>query len=267
MLQLYADAFVKEMMWISGVEAYLASGDPDISLKPEYAAQIYAELGGLMTDASFHGLTSIAQQAQRTMKILESKHMLIKCRELREELKNLRTRCEDKFSEVFLLHLSPSEADEFQNPTKGWESICDRFHEAIRDVEEMRKCFALNRYPASVFHSMQVIEHGLIHLGNWLRVGDYKPGWNATTRELQRISRLEPKNRTEWENKHHGFITQMEAVSHSLMTAWRHKIDHAAGRLALMPGDFAPEIADEIITATRSFMRRLALELPRDSRP
>src|SRR5215469_14312902 len=132
----------------------------------------------------------------------------------------------------------------------------------------MRRCFGLSLYPACVFHAMQVIEHGLIHLGGWLAVRDHKPGWNATTRELRRIVSAGHDKRTEWERKHYAFIEQMDAVSQSLMNAWRHKIDHASGRLVLLPGETNPDTAEDIMSATRNFMRRLALELPiGDNRP
>jgi hypothetical protein len=45
--------------------------------------------------------------------------------------------------------------------------------------------------------------------------------------------------------------------------SWRHKIDHVANKLEWMDTDFSPEVANEIITATRGFMRRLAAELPK----
>jgi hypothetical protein len=98
-------------------------------------------------------------------------------------------------------------------------------------------------------------------------VEDRKVGWNATTRELDRIVKTKPPDRSAWENKHSQFIEQMNAVCYALMNSWRHKIDHVSGRLMLLPGDFAPEIAEDIVSATRAFMRRLALELPKDVKP
>jgi hypothetical protein len=49
----------------------------------------------------------------------------------------------------------------------------------------------------------------------------------------------------------------------SLVLAWRHKVDHAANHLAIVPNtDFTPDIADHIIGAVRIFMLRILEGLP-----
>jgi hypothetical protein len=49
----------------------------------------------------------------------------------------------------------------------------------------------------------------------------------------------------------------------ALKNAWRNKISHAHGKLIVMTGEeFHPDVAEEILTATRAFMRRLAEGLP-----
>jgi len=46
-----------------------------------------------------------------------------------------------------------------------------------------------------------------------------------------------------------------------MQNAWRHKISHAANRLVLETGEFQPYVAEDILVATRAFMRTLATEL------
>jgi hypothetical protein len=266
--QFFADIIVKFLSELNAVEAKIGQEEREHVVRADVAAWIYAKVGVLQGIALMYSLNAADQQCQRMMSAFQAGGMPPTCGGIRDDLRDLRRRFEDDFRTAFFLQLTPEEAEHYSLPMKGWEMIRAKFPECMPDVEEMRKCFAVSRYPASVFHSMQVIEHGLIHLGKWLGVKDHKPGWNATTRELTRICRLDAKNRDPWETKHYGFISQMDAVAYSLMTAWRHKIDHAAGRLALLPGDFAPEIAEEIASATRGFMRRLADELPiNDPRP
>jgi hypothetical protein len=45
--------------------------------------------------------------------------------------------------------------------------------------------------------------------------------------------------------------------------AWHNKISHAQNKLVLMTADFSPDVAEEIRIASRSFMRRLATDLPK----
>jgi plasmid stabilization system protein ParE len=48
-----------------------------------------------------------------------------------------------------------------------------------------------------------------------------------------------------------------------MVLAWRHKVDHAANHLYIVPNtDFTPDIAEHIIGAVRIFMRRLLEGIP-----
>ena len=98
----------------------------------------------------------------------------------------------------------------------------------------------------------------------WLQVNDQKPGWVATTRELKRLVDGGYGKAPQWAQGYWPFIEQMQVTIQALMTARRHKIDHVAGGLTILPGDFAPEIAADVIAATRSFLFRLADDLPRN---
>jgi hypothetical protein len=48
----------------------------------------------------------------------------------------------------------------------------------------------------------------------------------------------------------------------AMKSAWRNKVNHVEGRLAVMKPEFTPDIAEEIMVASRAFMRRLATEMP-----
>jgi hypothetical protein len=71
--------------------------------------------------------------------------------------------------------------------------------------------------------------------------------------------------RTDFERDNYQFLEQVHATAEALQVAWRNKISHAQGRLVLVSKDFSPEIAEEILFATRAFMRRLAGGLPTSS--
>jgi hypothetical protein len=61
--------------------------------------------------------------------------------------------------------LTARESEFYRHPHKGWEEIIARFPNAVSDVEEAHICFALSRYAAAIFHSVQIVEMGLIELG------------------------------------------------------------------------------------------------------
>jgi hypothetical protein len=158
--------------------------------------------------------------------------------------------------------LNIKEAEWYKNPRKGWEEIIERFPDALSDIEEASKCIALSRYAAAIFHSVQVVEVGLIGLGKLIGVTDPLSGWTATTNHLHSIIKKGHEARTLFERQHFAFLEQMHGTVEGLKNAWRNKISHAHGKLTLLSSDFSPEIAEEILFATRAFMRRLATDAP-----
>jgi hypothetical protein len=158
--------------------------------------------------------------------------------------------------------LSLSEAEYFKHPIKKWEKIIERFPDIRTDLEESSKCFALSRYAAAVFHSTQLVEIGLLKLGKFIHVADPKSGWTAVANELNKILKKKYDDRTQFEQQNFFFLEQVQGTVEALKNAWRNKIGHAQGRLTLMTKDFTPEIAEEILFASRAFMRRLADGLP-----
>jgi len=178
-------------------------------------------------------------------------------------LTELQGRLEDELSLMLYFQLPPNRREMFDTPLTGWEEVAARFSAAVSDIEEMHKCFALSRYPGAVFHSTQVIECGLIDFGKFLRIADPRSGWTAVSNELEKIVvKTKHQDRSDFHKAHLPFLEQMHGVIIPLKSAWRNKISHSQGRLVLMTSDFSPDVTEEIIIASRSFMRRLATELP-----
>lgn len=174
--------------------------------------------------------------------------------------------CDDLERELSLqlfIKISSERRERFDNPMKGWEDLAKRFDQIIRDVEERNKCFALSRYTASMFHAMQVAELGAMELGDYIGVTDPKKGWGATASKLGQLIKAGHVGLPTSLAGKFAFLEQMNREIDSMILAWRHKIDHAANRLAIVPNaDFTPDIAEHIIGAVRIFMLRLKEGLP-----
>lgn len=160
------------------------------------------------------------------------------------------------------LSLTMRETEFYRNPLNQWDAIVERFPEAIGDVEEAYRCLALSRYAAAVFHSLQVMEFGLIAIGKLVGSTDPLAGWPATTNALEAITKKKHQDRTDFEKAHFAFFEQVHASVVALKNAWRNKVSHAHGKLTLLTADFSPDVAEEILFATRAFMRRLATDAP-----
>jgi hypothetical protein len=177
-------------------------------------------------------------------------------------LHDLRSRMTDEIGTKLVLQVPSNKMPYYDSPRVGWEKVIERFPDAVTDVEEMSRCFALSRYGATVFHSLLVVEHGLLELGRALRVSDPKPGWDATCKELKRLIDGGHSNYPSSLPVGFSVLEQVNQCIQSMKSAWRNKVSHAANYLVVIQSDFTPDITEEIVLATRSFMRRLATDLP-----
>ncbi len=135
----------------------------------------------------------------------------------------LQERLIDEAEAKIFLSLSIKEANLYKNPREGWKQIIDRFPHTVRDIEEASKCFALSRYGAAVFHSIQVVEVGVIEFEKLITVTDPLPGWTATTNRLQTIIKKGHEARTPFERQNFAFIEQIHGTIEGLKNAWRNK--------------------------------------------
>ena len=102
-----------------------------------------------------------AKQALRIMELLAMPEIRAFLRTgaqaMAERLVELQSRLEDELETKLFFVLPHEKRVFFDSPAKGWEEVIARFPDAITDVEEMSKCFALSRYPAAVFHSVKML--------------------------------------------------------------------------------------------------------------
>lgn len=231
-----------------------------------YPAVIRAEVACFGVDCQTYGMNGAQQKCGRIVAYIDDPARAVKpltFEEVSRQMKDLRERLEDDFKAHLFLHVPVADSTWYREPEREWEPVLTRFRVTQSDIIECSKCYALGRYPASVFHAMQIVEHGLIQLGIFLEVKDPKSGWTAVCGELARITKNGYGKAKPGERTHFAFLEQMQALAEAMKNAWRNKIDHAHNRLLLLPGEFTQEIARDIILASRAFMLRLARELPK----
>jgi hypothetical protein len=122
----------------------------------------------------------------------------------------------------------------------------------------MNKCFSLGRYTASMFHALHVAEWGAIEFGNYIGVTDPKKGWGPTQKKLNELINAGHSNLPAILKGKFEFVEQMNREIQTMVLAWRHKVDHAANHLAIVPNtEFTPEISRHVIDSVKVFMARL----------
>jgi hypothetical protein len=262
MMRFYADLFVKTLARIIQWETRCSRIETEKQLAPTIAVEIYAYVGSLFPELMTYGLKTAAMKAGRIHSELETNRMVISYSNMASMLRELRERIEDDLHSTVFVNLSVQESELYDNPEKEWRDVIVKFSKMRHDIEECSKCFALARYGAAVFHVMLIAEFGVIQVANLFSVAGDKPGWAALDR-LQRINDKGWKDKTELEQKHSKFLENLLPLAFSMKESWRHKMDHVANKIEWMDTDFSPEVANDIISATRGFMRRLATDLPK----
>jgi hypothetical protein len=262
MLKLYADFFVQEFGKLHELEVRLAAAPAQAKAPPPQCVEVYAEVGTYSAHLAEQRLSSAFAKCARIHQTLEERRMNATYGELAAWLREVRERIEDDLRNELFLHIWPDDAKLYENPKDGWEQVIGRFSRVRHDVEECSKCFALGRYSAALFHVLLVAEFGVIKVAELFGVAGDKPGWGALDR-LQRINDKKWNDKTPLEQQHAEFLKNLLPLAYAIKDSWRHKISHVDNKLDWMDTDFSPEVAREIISATRGFMRRLAQELPK----
>lgn len=141
-----------------------------------------------------------------------------------------------------------------------------RFQNTITDIEEARKCLALGRYTAAVFHLCRVTEAAVLELECFLdNAPDRKAHFGSVLRKIEQSSQ---KNKfdhvSEHLKPHIDFVRSILPQLHAVKDSWRDKVSHV-DKLFVISDMFTPEIAFGIHDATLLLMKKMVDGLPRSS--
>lgn len=142
------------------------------------------------------------------------------------------------------------------------KSIVERFEETSDDITEACRCFVADRFTASVFHLMRVVEYGLLEVARLAEIDDPKPSWGAILERLEKLA-----NKTKFEDlpngvrPHIALIRELLPRMHAIQHAWRNKMLHVENKF-IPTGSVTEEIANDIMNSVEIFMKMLAVDLP-----
>ena len=218
-------------------------------------------------DCERYGLQCSLATCDKLLRLLDEERRMITVGEIYDLVQEMRGRIQDEIGVACCLVLSPQEHAWYLRPLEGWEDIVRRFPQATIDIEEAKRCLALERYAAAVFHSCLAVEAGLVVLGTFLAVTDPRPGFTSVTAALSKIIKKDHGDRTPFEVENFDFIEQVHASAEALKRAWRNKVSHTQGRLVVLSSDFKHDVAEDILSASRAFLRWLAESIPVEEDP
>jgi len=160
----------------------------------------------------------------------------------------------DELRLVLFLRVPPDRAPLYGEPLTGWEAVLRKFPSAKFDVEEAGKCFALNRYTASVFHAMRILEIGLASLGHHYKVPTDRANWHDIITAIEKkVRALGPNDGGNWRDEQQ-FGSEACTEFRHFKDAWRNHAMHVRQT-------FDDERAQLIYEHVRGFMAHLVSRL------
>jgi hypothetical protein len=169
-------------------------------------------------------------------------------------VRDLSVSLERELSKKLVMFLSENKIGYFDGSKNLFSiKVRESFPSANIDMDEAAKCFALERYTASVFHSMRIMEAGLNELGESLNLEVGKNLENALQDIQEKIDFCSRTPTPAWKDVQSFYS---EAVSHiaNLKDAWRNHT------MQIKQHYDEPE-SIRILNSVSDFMRHLAKKL------
>jgi hypothetical protein len=214
---------------------------------------VAGELGMLELACEQLALTNTLAQIRRVKPIFFDGATRLNFNNFARDVLEVQVRMTDELKARTLFILSAEEAPYFADHHFG-PSVAQRFPDALFDMDEAAKCFALERPTACVFHLMRITEHGLRAIGDLLKLEDpLGPNWDQVIKKIGAELKLDYKDR-----KFKGQADLLSHISthlHAVKVAWRDPTMHVDKK-------HTTQEAREIYNATCGLMRYLAENLP-----
>ena len=180
--------------------------------------------------------------------------------QFRDGLNDIDARLRDELSLATVLVIKPERRKYFNTSSAMFgDEVADKLPGAISDIEDAGKCLACGQGTATVFHSMRVMEAALKSLGILLGI-PYAPSWEAYITQIEtKINEKHKRKSVKWK-RDEAFFREILGNLQTIKISWRNPTMHIVRR-------YSEDEAEEIFTAVRSFVKRLAPRLPDPPNP
>jgi hypothetical protein len=111
---------------------------------------------------------------------------------LGELLRDFQSRMFDELNKQVYEQVRPGVVPLRVDPLRGWGPVIEKFPDVESDVREASLCLVYDRFTASVFHQMRVMDFGLNRLRQMVRVPLNRPGWEGVIEAID--TKLKPKH-------------------------------------------------------------------------
>lgn len=233
---------------------YLISPDKDMVIQCLFT---------LRDDCFGMGLLVTLPKVERVIHRINSR--LVTYNELENLCDDILDRLIDELDSHMFLMIEGKYVPYYNNPENGWGNAILQFPSILADVEEASKCLALERYTASVFHLMKVLEVGLYSMATDLNITNIQVNWQNVIEQIDSAIKDFEKNRpdksditglSEWKEKLQ-FYLDCATNFRFIKNAWRNQTTHTGKSTNTYTGEKSFQIYNHVC----SFMQTLATKL------
>jgi hypothetical protein len=232
MLQAYADGFVRAAGYVTRIESYalmcsITCNPISILQREAETGRLKHELIALRDECVRLGLTSTAARIDLFLPIPDPDLALVA-----SVMQEIALRFRDDLARETFVKIQVAQAPLYADPTKGWEPVIEKIG-CNFDITEAGTCFALERYPACVFHLMGIVQECLNALARSLKVKiDLETStWNTIIEKMEKavkekrgVEVLQDKSR--WKKTLEPFYAEAIHQIGRLKDAWRNPTLH-----------------------------------------
>lgn len=194
-------------------------------------------------------LDSAEDQAKRMAIILSSNPTI---EQLASAFTELQNRIEDQLARRYFYQLKPNAAPFFEVVNPFGELVATSFPSATHDISEGCKCYACDRFDATVYHLMRAMEVALRCLAKRVNV-KYAPNWMVYLDRIDNTLKSKAK-KSRLRKSRLLFLGNTSALLRAVKEAWRDDTMHVAGK-------YGPDQTRDILMSVRAFMIHLSAEL------
>ena len=204
-------------------------------------------------------VTAIAVQSLLDKLASEKEHGML-LSDMRESLNDIDARLKDELSLATVLVIERDRQEYFGGAAAMFgQEVADKLPSAISDIEDAGKCLACGHGTATVFHSMRVMEAALQSLARLLGI-PYAPSWESYIKQIEtKINEKHKRKTVKWK-RDEAFFREILGNLQTIKISWRNPTMHIVRR-------YSEDEAEEVFTAVRSFVKRLASRLPDPPKP
>jgi hypothetical protein len=171
---------------------------------------------------------------------------------LAELLRDFERRMVDELGMHVFFQVNPAFVELSRYPKRGWEPAISAFPAIESDVLDASYCLVCDRWSASVFHQMRVMEFGLDKLRRMVRVPRKRPGWDGVIEAIDKtLAPQQGKKKSATKRARDRFIAEavvqlraIKEIRNTTMHDWTKT--------------YTPNQATDLYRAVRSFMSKMA---------